>query len=231
MLRHIHSKDVINFIEKKRLVEKIESLLSNKATLILIGISMLTIFVKIIYALKRKQPKYATTKLMASIDESSNTPLPRSEQKTESDSLELHVHTNTEEKKRRPFNYNATKAFTMSSANSTPNSRGYSPTSTIASADDGSTILSEAAYKNRRPGTNLKSKKTVMDESVKYPAVLVGWQISVGGEVGTILSAEKNIFRSTVYRILFSNGSTKTLALKRSDKKGKVHFELINKIN
>ena len=70
-----------------------------------------------------------------------------------------------------------------------------------------------------------------MDESVKYPAVLVGWQISVGGEVGTILSAEKNIFRSTVYRILFSNGSTKTLALKRSDKKGKVHFELINKIN
>ena len=128
-------------------------------------------------------------------------------------------------------NYFISSLIKLTSVNSSPNCRGFSPTSTIASADDGSTILSEAAYKNRRPGTNLKSKKTVMDESIKYPAVLIGWQINVAREVGVILSAEKNIFRSTVYRVQFTNGSTRTLALKRSNKKGKVPFELLKKIN
>ena len=231
MLSHIRFDDINNFIRSKYLVEKIESLLSNKITLILISISALVTFIKTLYVMRRKRKKYIFNEVSTSASETSNTPIPISQQSPRANSRELQVITNTEEKKRQSFGYNATKAFTISSTNSTSNSRVYSPTSTILSGDDGSTILSEAAYKNRRPGANLQSKKTVMDESVKYPAVLIGWQISVAGEVGTVLSAEKNIFRSTVYRIQFADGSTRTLALKRSKKKGKIEFELIKKIN
>merc|ERR1719502_1577407 len=143
MLSHIRFDDINNFIRSKYLVEKIESLLSNKITLILISISALVTFIKTLYVMRRKRKKYIFNEVSTSASETSNTPIPISQQSPRANSRELQVITNTEEKKRQSFGYNATKAFTISSTNSTSNSRVYSPTSTILSGDDGSTILSE----------------------------------------------------------------------------------------
>ena len=231
-LRYITVDDVKRFMERKNIADKLEyfSTHDQLAFVVVVGCAVFIVAVTAMYMVNKRR-KYSNINILASINEADNTPLPKSGQNATGSALELRLDTNVRENTRQPFGYNATKAFTMSTPNSIPNSRGFSPTSTIASADDGSTILTEGAYKMKRPGTNLKSKQTALFESVKYPAVLVGWQISVAAQVGIVLSAEKNVFRSTVYRVQFSDGSTRTLALKRSSKKGKVPFELIRKMN
>ena len=231
-LKYITVDDIKRFMERKNVAEKFEyfSTHDQLPLVVVVGCAVFIVAVTAMYMVNKRR-KYSNINILASINEADNTPLPKSGQNATGSALELRLDTNVRENTRQPFGYNATKAFTMSTPNSIPNSRGFSPTSTIASADDGSTILTEGAYKMKRPGTNLKSKQTAMFESVKYPAVLVGWQISVAAQVGIVLSAEKNVFRSTVYRVQFSDGSTRTLALKRSSKKGKVPFELIRKMN
>merc|ERR1712146_872187 len=159
MLSHIDVENIRSFIRRKKFAEKIESLFSDEMIMIGIGISFLIILLYMICGMKTKRRKYSIENIPASVEESSNTHVPPSKLNTSTNSGELHVYTHSEEKKRKPFGYNATKAFAMSPASSRLNSRGTSPTSTIASADDGSAILSEAAYRNKRPGTNPRVKK------------------------------------------------------------------------
>lgn len=68
----------------------------------------------------------------------------------------------------------------------------------------------------------------ILQSSVKKPGVLIGWKIEVPeyGR-GLILDYEKKKFRSTKFRILFDNQQEKLLKLKRSAKKGKIPFVLL----
>jgi hypothetical protein len=65
-------------------------------------------------------------------------------------------------------------------------------------------------------------------QSVKKPEVLIGWRIEVPefGR-GVVLDYEKKKFRSTKYRVLFDDAKERLLKLKRSEKKGKIPFTLL----
>jgi hypothetical protein len=78
----------------------------------------------------------------------------------------------------------------------------------------------------------LMYENEIMKSAVDDPRVLIGWRVLVKGQgSGTVLSIKKIKFSTTKFVIQFDSGIVKTLALKRSDTKGKVPFTLITKIN
>ena len=113
----------------------------------------------------------------------------------------------------------------------TPDLKSPSRRSSL-STGDGSTIRSDSTYSSSRPYINLNSKESILEEMIKNPRVLVGWQVNIADHgLGTVLATEKNAFRSTVFKVKLETGHEKVLALKRGPKKGSIHFELVRKIN
>lgn len=70
----------------------------------------------------------------------------------------------------------------------------------------------------------------IMTQSVGDPKVLVGWRIMVKGiGSGTVLSVKRVKFSTSKFVVQFDTGAMKSLALRRSETKGKVPFTLIGK--
>lgn len=113
----------------------------------------------------------------------------------------------------------------------TPDAKSPSKRSS-ASTGDGSTIRSDSTYSVSRPDVTLHTKESVLDEMIRNPRILIGWQINISEiGVGAVLSTEKTALRATVFKVQLEHGHIKVLALKRGPKKGSVPFELIRKIN
>lgn len=71
-------------------------------------------------------------------------------------------------------------------------------------------------------------KKSALD-----PQSLIGWKISVKlngtGVIGVVTGIKKRFGMSTLHSVLFEDGSTQLLALKRAKNKGVVSFTPIGK--
>ena len=106
---------------------------------------------------------------------------------------------------------------------STKSSSTPSLTSSISSSSPSSTSLSPSSLP-----PNQSYYDQILNSSIKKPEVLIGWKIEVlkYGR-GIILDYEKKKFCSTKFRILFDNKEEKLLKLKRSEKKGKIPFILL----
>lgn len=78
----------------------------------------------------------------------------------------------------------------------------------------------------------LMFENEVMKSAVHDPRVLVGWRVMVKGQgSGAVVSLRKIKFAATKFVVHFDSGVVKTLALKRSETKGKVPFTLISKVS
>lgn len=75
------------------------------------------------------------------------------------------------------------------------------------------------------------SHEQVMAASLVNARVLENWEVDIEGHgKGVILQARKIKFMSTKFVVRFPDNSRKTLALKRSDTKGKIPFALVRKV-
>lgn len=73
------------------------------------------------------------------------------------------------------------------------------------------------------------SNDSILSLSVKYPKVLIGWNVIVKSYgPGTIITTEKKPFSRTKFKIQFESGKTELLHLKRGHK-GQVPFVLVSK--
>lgn len=76
------------------------------------------------------------------------------------------------------------------------------------------------------------SDNVIIRKSVTDPNALVGWRVNVKDYgSGVILAIKKKKFSTTKFSIHFENGSIRNLPLKRSEKKGKIQFTLLSKLN
>lgn len=69
----------------------------------------------------------------------------------------------------------------------------------------------------------------ILSYALKNPKVLTGWRVDVTGHgKGIVLGIEKAKFFATRFKILFDDGSVKSLRLKRGPSKGNVPFTLLD---
>eukprot|EP01041_Mallomonas_annulata_P007095 gene7095-14440_t len=67
--------------------------------------------------------------------------------------------------------------------------------------------------------------------SISNPSILLNWRISVPFYgIGVITKVIRKRFRTTLFRVRFDDGSERELALKRSQRKGNVPFQPVNKM-
>lgn len=72
----------------------------------------------------------------------------------------------------------------------------------------------------------------ILSYALKNPKVLTGWRVDVAGHgKGIVLGIEKAKFFATRFKILFDDGSVKSLRLKRGPSKGNVPFTLLDSAN